>query len=157
MKERVHEQISTDLNQLSRMDTTVSIIAIVVTFILFGVCAAFAANSVDTMRTYTASSTQTTYELRVYAVAAMFIGVIAILVIDLYTIFSLRNNAAKKARLAESLAGLYQEDGLHQYSAENAIAGYNSRRGIFSVIIAVIGAISIIIPLIIFINAVVKL
>ena len=39
MKDRIHEHLSGELRQASRTDTTITIIAVVVTFILFGISA----------------------------------------------------------------------------------------------------------------------
>jgi hypothetical protein len=155
MKERIHEQLSRELKQASRMDTTVTIIAIVVTFILFGMSYGFANFSVGYSYTIQGFNAPTV-SLKAYAVAAMFVGLIAILVINLYSIFAIRNNTTKKAKLSESLAKLYQEEGVTVYSVEDMMSGYKARRNLFTAILATIGAIGIIVPLIMFIHKVVE-
>jgi hypothetical protein len=155
VKERIYEQINNELRQVSRMDTTVTVIAIVVTFILMAISYSFASSSVGysyTIQGFDAS----TISLKAYAVAALFVCLIAILVINLYSIFAIRNNMTKRAKLAENLARLYQEEGTTAYSAVDMSAVYKTRGNVFTVIIATIGSISIIIPLIIFINRIVE-
>jgi hypothetical protein len=155
VKEKIYEQIDNELKQVSRMETTVTIIAIVVTFILFGVSYAFANSSVG--YTYTLGGYEAaTISLKAYAVAALFLSLIAILVIDLYSIFAIHNNMTKRAKLAEGLTTLYQEEGPTSYSPVDMSAVYKTRGNVFTVIIATVGLISFIIPLIIFINRIVE-
>ena len=153
MKERIHEQLSGELKQASRTDTTITIIAIVVTFILFGMSFGFA-NSAVSYR-YLGPSTPT-LEFVAYATAAMFISLVAITVINLYSIFALRNNQKRKSKLIESLVKLYQEEGVAQYSVDDISLDYKARGNLFITIIATIAATGFIIPLIVFINKIVE-
>jgi hypothetical protein len=91
-----------------------------------------------------------------YAVAAMFVGFIAILVINLYSIFAICNNKTRKTKLAESLAKLYQEEGVTLYSVDDIVSGYKARRNLFVAILCSITAVGIIIPLILFIHKVME-
>jgi len=152
MKERVHEQLSNELQQASRSDTTITVIAIIVTFILFGIAFGFASNAVD----YIYGPFNTVMQVSVPATAAVFISLIAMAVIDLFSIFALRNNARRKARLTEKLAGLYQDEGAPPYSADDIAMGYKSRGNLFAVIIGTLSGFGIVIPLIVFINTLVK-
>jgi uncharacterized membrane protein YcjF (UPF0283 family) len=154
MKERIHEQLENELKQASRTDTTITIIAIVVTFILFGVAFGFASTAVD--YTYNFALDNSAMKLSVPATAAVFISLIAMVVIDMFVIFALRNNARRKIRLAESLAKLYQEEGASQYSPDDIAMGYKSRGNLFAIIIGTLAAFGIIIPLIVFINNLVE-
>lgn len=154
MKERVYEQISNELRQVSRTETTVTIIAIVVTFVLFGMAFGFASSAVDYEYDYLRDTS--TMEFVVWSTAAMFISLIAIVVINLYTILALFSNKARKTKLTESLAKLYQEEDVTQYYAESVAKGYEARGNLFIAIIATIAALGIIIPLIVFINNIVE-
>jgi hypothetical protein len=154
MKERIQEQITNELKQASRTDTTITIIAIIVTFVLFGMSYAFASQSVA--YDYNVLFNNPTMKFVVWATAALFVSLIAILVINLYSILALNNSKTRKAKLAESLAKLYQEEGMLQYDAGNISQGYQARSNLFTAIIATVAAVGIIIPLIVFINKIVE-
>jgi hypothetical protein len=154
MKERVYEQITNELRQANRTETTVTIIAIVVTFVLFGMAFAFANGAVD--YEYNLLYDSRAMEFVVWATAALFISLIAMVVINLYTILALVNGKKRKIKLAESLAKLYQEEGVTQYDSDSIARGYESRGNLFIAILTTIAALGIIIPLIVFINRIVE-
>jgi cytochrome b subunit of formate dehydrogenase len=154
MKERVYDQITNELRQATRTETTVTIIAIIVTFALFGMAFAFANSAVGYAYDYLGGPT--TMKLVVWATAAFFVSLIAMVVINLYTILAIFNNKSRKTKLTESLAKLYQEEGVTQYDSGNVAQGYEARGNLFIVIIATIAALGIIIPLIVFINNIVE-
>jgi heme/copper-type cytochrome/quinol oxidase subunit 1 len=154
MKERVYEQISSELRQATRTETTVSIIGIVVTFVLFGMAFGFANGAVA--REYDYLGDTSTTEFVVWATAAMFISLIAIVVINLYSIFAIINGKKRKVKLVESLAKLYQEEDVNQYDSDNITKGYEARSNLFIVILSTIASFGIIIPVIVFINEIVE-
>jgi hypothetical protein len=154
MKERIYEQIGNELRQATRTETTVSIIGIVVTFILFGMAFGFASSAVDYDYTFLGSSA--TMKFVVWATAAFFVSLIAIVVINLYSILALVSGRKRKAKLAESLAKLYQEEGMPQYDTSDIARGYVARSNLFIVILATIASFGIIIPLIVFINRIIE-
>ena len=154
MKERIHEQLSGELRQASRTDTTITIIAVVVTFILFGISLAFASGAVS--YNYSMSSSSPTMKFGAYATTAMFVGLIAIAVINLYSIFTIGNNQNRKAKIIESLTKLYQEEGMTQYSVDDISMDYKTRGNLFMTIVATVAATGFIIPLIVFINKIVE-
>jgi len=154
VKERVHEQLENELRQASRSDTTTAIIAIVLTFILFGMSFGFASAAVD--YNYSSIYDGGVLKLSVWATSTFFISLIALVVIDLFSIFALRNNSRRKARLAESLAKLYQEEGALPLSSDDIAMGYKARGNLFIVILSTLAAVGVIIPLIVFINNIVE-
>jgi hypothetical protein len=154
MKERIQEQLGHELKQASRTDTTITVIAIVVTFILFGMAYGFASAAVGFNFSFLGDNA--TSKLSVSATATLFVSLIAIAVINLYTILALRNNAKRKVRLAESLAKLYQEEGMPPYSPDDISMGYRARGNVFVAILSTLAAMGIIIPLIVFVNQIVE-
>jgi len=154
MKERIHEQISTELKQASRTDTTILIIAVIVTFILFAISMAFAEQSVT--YSYTGLGQTETTKFVVWATAAMFISLMATLIIDLYSILALANNKKRKVKLVESLSKLYQEEGATSYSADVVSPGYKTWGNLFIAILSTLAGLAIIIPLIVFIDKIVE-
>jgi len=153
MKERVHEQLSNELRQASRSDTTISIIAIVVTFILFGIAMGFAGNAVGYTYNYPSDPR---IKLSLPATAAVFVSLIVMIVIDLYTIMALNNSKKRKAKIVENLAGQYQEEGAAPYPVDDIVKGYQARSNLFTVILAALMSMGVILPLIMFINQVVE-
>ncbi len=152
MKERVHEQLSNELRQASRSDTTISIIAIVVTFILFGIAMGFTGNAVN----YTYMLNSSTAKVSVPATAAVFVSLIVLVVIDVYSIIALNNSKKRKARIVENLARQYQEEGAAQYPVDDIIKGYQARGNLFTAILAALMAMGVILPVIMFINQIVE-
>ena len=154
MKDRVNEQLSNELRQASRSDTTVTIIAIVVTFILFGIAMGFAGSAVD--YTYNFAQDNPVMKLSVPATAAVFVSLIVMVVIDLYTIIALNNSKKRKAKIAENLAKLYQEEGAVQYPVDDIVKGYQARGNLFTAILAALMSMGVILPVIMFINQIVE-
>jgi hypothetical protein len=155
VKEKVHEQIDNELKQASRTDTIITIISIVITFILFGASYAFATMVAD-YRYLPPLYTEEIWNISAWAVAAFFISLIALVVVDLFTIFSLKNNIKRKARLVESLARNYQEEGAPAIPVEDLSSGYKARGNLFIVILSTLAAFGFIIPLIVFIDQIIK-
>ncbi len=153
MKERVNEQLSNELRQASRSDTTITIIAIVVTFILFGIAMGFAGSAVDYTYNF---ATDPVLKLSVPATAAVFVSLIVMVVIDLYTIMALNNSKKRKAKIAENLARLYQEEGAVQYPVDDIVKGYQARGNLFTAILAALMSMGVILPVIMFINQIVE-
>jgi uncharacterized protein (DUF983 family) len=153
MKERIHEQIGNDLKQATRMDTTITIIAIVVTFILLGVAMGFAFNTTGV--NYSSSGTSSRVFVT-YTTIIMFISIIAIIAINGFSINALFNNRARRAKLTDGLVKLYKEEGIDQYYDSSVLKGYEARCNLFTAVLATIAATGIIVPLVIFINQIVN-
>ena len=150
MKERVHEQITNDLRQISRNDTTVLIIDIIVTFIFFGLAAGFASAAVDTH--YGFNSNEPTKTISTLATIIMFISLAVIIVMNWFSLMTFNKNLAQKTRLAENLASLYREENLNQYDSTIAVSSFKSRRSIYTAILAILASAAVIITIVIFIN-----
>ena len=154
MKERVHEQLGNELRQASRSDTTIAIIAIIVTFILFGISFGFANAAVG--YNYDFLTDNPRVKLSVSATAAMFISLIAMIVIDLYSIMALNNSKKRKAKIVENLARQYQGEGAAQYPVDDIVKGYQARSNLFTAILAALMSMGVILPLIMFIDKIVE-
>jgi uncharacterized membrane protein YcjF (UPF0283 family) len=152
MKERVDDQLSNELRQASRSDTTISIIAIVVTFILFGIAMGFAGNAVN----YTYYLNSSTAKVSVPATAAVFVSLIVMVVIDVYSIIALNNSKKRKAKIVENLARQYQQEGAAQYPVDDIVKGHQARGNLFTVILAALMSMGVILPMVMFINQIVE-
>jgi cytochrome b subunit of formate dehydrogenase len=152
MKERIHEQISNELRQASRTDTTISVIAIVITFVMFGLALGFAFNTTRYNYGINYSSSNPSMNVVTYATIIMFVSLVAIVLINWFSILALSANKTRKTKLTENLMKLYQEEGLNQYYDDTISKGYEARRNLFTAILVTIAASGVIIPLVVFIN-----
>jgi hypothetical protein len=145
MKERLHDQITNELRQISRNDTTVITIALIVTFIFFGLAFGFAANAVD--RNYGGTPVYGSTSVSIFASIIMFVSLFVIITINWFSIGTLGKNKAQKVKLAESLAKLYQEENLGQFIDNTSTSTLDTRRTIYTAILVIVSAAAIIIPL----------
>ena len=145
MKERLHEQISTEIRQISRNDTTVLVIALVVTVIFFGLAFGFGANSITNNYSYQANTS--TKSVSVFSSVIMFVSLAVIIAINWFSLITINKNKAQKAKLAESLAKLYQEENLGGFLDGMSQNTFEMRRNIYNAILGIILAASVVIPL----------
>jgi uncharacterized membrane protein len=145
MKEKIHEQISSELKQASYNDATMTIIAVIVTLAFLGLALGFAFSTTQ-YGMYGDGS------IKVHTTVIMFISLITAIIVNCFSIIALFNNNKRKIQLTESLLKLYQEEGLQQYYDNTGLKVYKARRNIFTTILATIGAAGTIIPLVVFIH-----
>jgi|WetSurMetagenome_2_1015567.scaffolds.fasta_scaffold74605_1 hypothetical protein len=149
MKERLHEQISNDLQQISRNDTTVLTVALIVTVIFFGLAFGFAANTVG--YNYNFGGSTRTLTVSTFSSIVMFVSLFVIVAINLFSITTIKKNQAQKIKLAESLEKLYKEENLGSYFEGLSVNTFETRRNIYTAILGVILGAAVIIPLATFI------
>ena len=145
MKERLHEQISAELRQISRNDTTVLIIALVVTVIFFGLAFGFGASAIETDYDYQFNTS--TRSVSVFSSVIMFVSLAVIIAINWFSLITINKNKAQKVKLAESLAKIYQEENMGGYAEGISQNTFETRRNIYIAILGIILAASVIIPL----------
>ena len=155
MKERLHEQISNELKQAMRIDTITIIIAITVSFLLFVTAMVFAAQTtgsiMGSMTGFRATS------LNAAPIITMFVIILATLAIDWYAIRTLLNHKKQRGKLNDGLMKLYKDEGMDQYYDGSIFKGYETRYDLYTVILGAVGAVSIIAPLVMFIDKVIAL
>jgi len=144
MKERLHEQISTELRQVNRNDTTVLIIALIVTVIFFSLAFGFGANAIDTKYQYTSNTS--TKSISIFSSVIMFVSLAVIIAINWFSIMTVNKNKAQKVKLAESLAKLYQQENLGGFIDGMSQNTFETRRNIYTAILSIILGASVIIP-----------
>jgi heme/copper-type cytochrome/quinol oxidase subunit 2 len=155
MKERIHEQISNELKQAMRMDTITVIIAIVVSFTLFIAAMIFAASTTGSIMGSMTGFRATA--LNIAPTIIMFVIIIATVAIDWYAIRTLSNHKKQRGKLNEGLMKLYKDEGVDQYYDGSIFKGYETRYDLYMVMLAAVGAVSIITPLVMFIDKVATL
>jgi hypothetical protein len=130
-----------------------------VTLALFPVAAIFAAASVGSI---TGSLSGGLAGLRsatfnTTPAIIMFVCILTILAIDWFAVRTLMNNKKQRAKLNEGLMKLYKDEGVDQYYDGSIFKSYETRYNLFAVIVAAVGVLSILVPLIIFIDQLTKL
>jgi hypothetical protein len=154
MKDRVHEQLGIELKQASRTDVTVAIIAIVVTFIFFGMASGFAASTVG--YDYSLMGGPNAAKFDPYSTAVMFISIAAIILINFFAIRSLVINKRRKAGIAENLVKLSQEEGAVQYYDADVFKAHGARGNVLMAILATIATAAVFVPIVIFIRQIIE-
>ena len=153
MKERIHEQISNELRQSTKADLVTIIIAIAVTFTLFGIAMVSAYGTVGI--NFMGLSGRTA-EVSALATIIMWVSIAAIVTINLCAIRALLQNKARRAMLNEGLMKLYKDEGMDQYYDGSIFKSYETRYNTYAVIVGTVGALSVIIPIVVFINQLVN-
>ncbi len=155
MKERIHEQISYELKQAVRMDTITVIIALTVTLILFAAAAVTASSTtgsiVGSMSGFRATS------VNAASTIILWVFILAIVAINLYAVLTLLNHKKQRGKLNEGLMKLYKDEAMDQYYDGSIFKGYETRYDLYVVMLGAVGAVSVITPLVIFIDKLVAL
>ena len=155
MKERIHEQISLELKQAMRMDTITVIIALTVTLILFAAAAVTASSTtgsiVGSMTGFRATSVNTASTI------IMWVIILAIVAINLYAVRTLLKHKKQRGKLNEGLMKLYKDEAMDQYYDGSIFKGYEVRYDLYVVMLGAVGAVSVITPIVIFIDKLVEL
>ena len=155
MQEPIHEQISHELKSATRLDTKITIICIVVTLILFTMAVCFAMSSTGSV-----SSILSMAKSRVFNTAPaiiMFVIILAICAINWFSITTLLNNKKQRAKLNKGLVKFYKDQGVAQYYDGSIFKSYETRYNLFVVMLISVGAVSVITPLVLFINQLVEM
>jgi len=157
MKEAIYNQIGKELKLATRIDLVTVIVAVVVTLALFPLALIFAASTVgsitgDLTSGLSGMAGMASKTLNATPTIIMFVCILAILAIDWYAARTLLNNKKQRAKLNEGLMKLYKDEGVDQYYDGSIFKSYETRYNLFAVIVTAVGALSIIVPLIIFID-----
>ena len=155
MKERIHEQISHELKQATRQDTAIAVIAILVLVFLFTISMVFAQGSTDTISGLLGLSQTTT--ISVASIIVMFVSIVATIAVICYSVCTLLKNKKQRAELNQGLVKLYKDSGIAKYYDGTIFKGYETRYNLFAAILIAVGAVSVIAPLVIFIDKMVQL
>jgi hypothetical protein len=163
MKEAILEQMSKELKLATRIDLVTVIVAVAVTLTLFPVAAIFAASSVGSIAGSLSGGItgglagMVTKTFNTTPTIIMFVCLLAILAIDWCAARMLMSNKKQRAKVNEAMTKLYKDEGMDQYYDGSIFKSYETRYNLFVVIVAAVGALSIIVPLIVFIDQLTKL
>ena len=133
MIEHVHDHIISELQQNTKSDTIFIISAILLNFITLGINSGIAAKEPS-------DSTD---------ILVMVIFGILTLVVNLVAIFGLLKGRQTRLKLTNGLLKMYKDQNVEGYYDSSLIGNYNTRYGLFILVIVVIGIISIVVPFIV--------
>ena len=165
MKEKILEQMGRELKLATRIDLVITVVAILVTLVFFGLAAMAAAGSVTTPFNlsglggglFGGVSAPQNPSFSVSSTIIMFITLIIIFIINWYAIRTLLKNKAQRAKLNEGMMKLLKDETVDQYNDGTIYKSYETRYSLFTVIMGSVMALSIIVPLIIFIDKLTEL
>ena len=132
MIERVHEHMTTELQQNARTDTIFVITAIVLNLLALGINSGVASGS-DRDGT-------------VWVV--FFTFVVLVIVVNFVAELGLLKGKQTRAKLIEGLLKMYKDQGVEGYYDSSLISNYNTRYNLFLLTVIVTGLIAIIVPLV---------
>ncbi len=146
MKDRMHEQMSSELKQNTRTDTIVVIVAILLNLLFLGINSGVA----SAVREYDYSRTGTeTISINPTAIAIMVILMVVIIAINFFVLRILSRGKERRAKLMAGLLKMYKEEGMEQYYDSSIEKGYDARYSLFSAVIVSLGAVAVLIPILV--------
>jgi hypothetical protein len=151
----IHRQISNEVKQANRLDTVIAVITIVISLILFTVAIIFAESSTGSITGILGGIKSTVFNTAPTII--MFVCILAIGAINWYAVSTLLNNKERRARFNRGLGKLYKDEDVSQYYDESIFKGYETRYNLLALITGAVGAVSIIAPLVVFIDKLVEL
>jgi hypothetical protein len=143
-------------------------VAILVTLVFFGLAAGSAAATVTQMPNLSGlagglsgilggAANPKPPDFHVSSTIIMFVTLIIIFIINWYAIRTLLKNKTQRAKLNEGMMKLYKDEAMDQYNDGSIYKSYETRYSLFTVMMGSVMAISIIVPLVIFINKLTEL
>jgi uncharacterized membrane protein YhaH (DUF805 family) len=135
MKEKLHDQITTELGQSSRTDTIFVITAIVFNLVVLGINSALSDVAAD--------------ENTLQSNLIFFVFVVVTLMINTASLTALLIGRRTRDRLLSGIIKLYKDEQVDQYYPEELLNAYGTRYLLFGAVIVLLGITAIVVPLII--------
>ena len=132
MIERVHEHITSELQQNARTDTIFVLTAIVLNLLTLGINSAVASGS-DKDST---------------AWVIFFTFIILVIVVNFVAEIGLVKGKQTRSKLINGLLKMYKDQGVEGYYDPLLLSNYNTRYNLFLLTVVVTGLIAIIVPLV---------
>ena len=158
MKDHLHEDITTELNQTTRTDTMTVIVGIVLNLIFLLVNSLVAGGVWTEERIYENIvkdslivepnvTIVTEFELGMMLIFTIFVA--ATIAINVFIIRALAEGKKRRIKLTESLQKMYKEEKLDKYYDSSITKGYETRYSLYTMIIATLGALTVLIPIVV--------
>ncbi len=146
MKERLHEQISSELKQSARTDTIVIITAIFLNLLFLGINSGVA----GAVREYEYSNLgRETISTNITAVIIMVILMAVIIAINFFVLRIIARGKERRSKLMAGLMKMYEEEGMEQYYNGSIEKGYEARYNLFSAVVISLGAVAVLVPILV--------
>jgi hypothetical protein len=158
MKEKILEQTTKELKTAAWIDMLIMVVGVVVTLHLFALAAITAGMSVGSISDAIPSGgilgalAHNNPSFNVVPFIIMIVALAVIVIINWYGVRMLMKNKKQRAQANEGLVKLYKDEGLDQYSDGSIYKSYENRYNLFGLILGSLGAMSVVVTLIIFIN-----
>jgi hypothetical protein len=158
MKEKILEQTIKELKVAAWIDMLIMVVGVVVTLHLFALAAVTAGMSVGSISDAIPTGgilgalTHNSPSFNVVPTIIMVVALAVIVIINWYGVRMLMKNKKQRALATEGLAKLYKDEALDQYSDGSIYKSYENRYNLFGLILGSLGALSVVVTLIIFIN-----
>ncbi|MEN8120779.1 MAG: hypothetical protein ABFS35_10550 [Bacteroidota bacterium] len=133
MIEYVHQHITSELQQNTKTDTIFILSAIILNLIALAVNSGMAEGSRE----------------KESLIAAMFLFVALIIIINIVVIFGLSKGKQTRSKLVQGLMQMYMDKEVDKYYDSSLISNYSIRYNLFIMVVVCVGIISIVIPFII--------
>lgn len=146
MKERLHEQMSSELKQSARTDTIVVITAIFLNLLFLGINSGVA--SAIREHDYSGSGIER-ISTNVTALVIMIILLAVIIAINFFVLRILSSGKERRVKLMAGMMKMYQEEGMDQYYDTSVEKGYEARYNLFSAVIISLGAVAVLVPILV--------
>lgn len=146
MKERMHDQMSSELRQSARTDTVIVITAIFLNLLFLGINSGVAAVVRETDYSGLGRETIST---NITAVIIMVILLAVIIAINFFVLRMLSKGKERRAKLMAGMMKMYQEEGMEQYYDASVEKGYEARYNLFSAVVVSLGAVAVLVPILV--------
>jgi hypothetical protein len=158
MKDHLHQDLTTELNQTTRTDTTTVIVGIVLNLI-FLLVNSIVAGGVWTEEYIYKDVTGDRFivepdytiitQLEIGSLLIFILLVAAIIAINVFVIRALSAGKERRIKIAESLQKMYQQEELGKYYNSSITKGYEVRYNLYTKVVGTLGTLAVLIPIIV--------
>jgi amino acid transporter len=154
MKEKIFEQLERELKLASWTDLVIVVVGVLVTLTFFVMAVITAEATVGPILPEISGiiGQVINVNFNIVPTIIMFVSLVVIFVINWYGVRLLLKNKAHRTKLNEGLVKLYKDEGMEQYSDGSIFRTYEMRYSLFAIIMGSVAALSIIVPLVVFID-----
>ena len=146
MKDRMHQQMTSDLKQGTRTDTIVVVVAIFLNLLFLGINSGVASSVLE--YDYSGAGTEQT-SINPITLTIMIVLMLLVITIDFFVIRILNKGKERRAKLMAGLLKMYQEEGMEQYYDPSLEQGYDARYNLFNAVIVALGVTAILVPILV--------
>ena len=158
MKDHLHQDLTAELNQTTRTDTTTVIVGIVLNLIFLLVNSIVAGGvwteeyiykDVAGDRFIVEPDYTIITQLEIGSLLIFILLVAAIIAINVFVIRALSAGRERRIKIAESLQKMYQQEELGKYYNYSITKGYEVRYNLYTKVVGTLGTLAVLIPIIV--------